>query len=147
MHVVGRDQRQAAAIGEIEKRLFDAPLGLLAVTLQLDIEPAVEQRLQTLELMGRGGNLARQPAGGRRALPVLPTRASRPSVLPSSSESGKADSEPALNSRCARLTSRIRLRYPVSFWTSRVSQSAGRTLPGRRDATLLLAADAECRSR
>ncbi len=60
MHVVGRHQRQAACIGEVEQRTLDAPLTLLAVALQLDIEPAVEQRLQTLELMGRGRHLTRR---------------------------------------------------------------------------------------
>ncbi len=45
MHVVGRDQRQAAPIGKLEQRPLDTPLGLLAMALQLDIEPAVEQAL------------------------------------------------------------------------------------------------------
>ena len=109
VHVVGADDRQALVIGEIDQRPLDAPLVVLAVALQLEIEPAVEQLLQAIELMLRRRRLpaAQQPAEHAAGLPV---KASRPSVWPSSSSSGSAAVEPILKSRWARLTSRIRLR-------------------------------------
>ncbi len=58
--IVGRHQRQAAFIGEIEQRTLDAPLPVLAMALQLDIKPAVEQGFQAFELMGRGRRLTRR---------------------------------------------------------------------------------------
>ena len=42
--LVGRDQRQALGVGEVDQRRLDAALGLDAVALQLDIEPVAEQR-------------------------------------------------------------------------------------------------------
>ena len=64
MHVVGRDQRQVALVGEVDQRPFDPALLVLAVALQLDIEPALEQALKPVEHMGRCRRLAggQQPA-------------------------------------------------------------------------------------
>ncbi len=47
--LVGRDQRQAVAVGEIDQRRLGALLGRRAVALQLDIEPVAEQAHQGLE--------------------------------------------------------------------------------------------------
>ena len=111
MHVVGRDQRQAACIGEIEQRRLDAPLALLAVALQLDIEPAVEQRLQPLE---HGGVAAGAwPAASSRPTPLPGAAGEGQQAVGMAFQLGRAAapaSEPVLNSRWARLTSRIRLR-------------------------------------
>ena len=43
MRLVGRHQRQALGIGEIDQPGFDAALLLDAVALQLDVEPVAEQ--------------------------------------------------------------------------------------------------------
>ena len=47
--LVGGDQRQALRIGELEQRRLDAALALQPVALQLDVEPAVEQRREPLQ--------------------------------------------------------------------------------------------------
>src|SRR5690349_2061786 len=51
--LVGRDQRQALLIGEIDQRALDAALLLHAVALQLDIEAVAEQRGETFAARGR----------------------------------------------------------------------------------------------
>ena len=53
MNVVGPDQRQTLGIGEIEQLSFDAPLVVLVVALQFDVQAIVEQSLQPLEQMAR----------------------------------------------------------------------------------------------
>ena len=64
VHVVGRDQRQVADIGQLDQRLLGPALRLLAMALQLDIEAVAEQTLQAVEQMLRGRRLAgrQQPA-------------------------------------------------------------------------------------
>ena len=47
--LVGGDQRQAPLIGELEQRRLDATLAVEPVTLQFDVEPAVEQRREALQ--------------------------------------------------------------------------------------------------
>ena len=59
MHIVRRNQRQVARIGEVKQRGLDAPLAVLAMALQFDVEPAVEQRLQPLQHVRRRRRLAR----------------------------------------------------------------------------------------
>ena len=46
IRLVGGDERQAAVVGEIDKRAFDLALLGQAMALQLDVEAAVEQPLQ-----------------------------------------------------------------------------------------------------
>ncbi len=70
VRVVGCDQRQVALVGEIDERRLDAALGVLAVTLQFQVEPAVEQPLQPVEHVRRRRRLARRqqpPDGAARA--------------------------------------------------------------------------------
>ncbi len=64
MRLVGRYQRQALGVGEIDQAGFGPPLALEAVALQLDIEPVAEQR--------------RQPVAARRP-PAPPDRRRSPS--------------------------------------------------------------------
>jgi hypothetical protein len=47
--LVGGDQRQALRIGEFEQRRLDAALAFQSVALQFDVEPAVEQRRESLQ--------------------------------------------------------------------------------------------------
>jgi hypothetical protein len=43
IRLVGRDQRQAHGIGQIDQRGFATAFALNAMTLQLDIKPVAEQ--------------------------------------------------------------------------------------------------------
>jgi hypothetical protein len=56
--LIGRDNRNAARIGEFDQRRLGKPLGRHAVALQLDIEPVAEQALQYLATPGRECALA-----------------------------------------------------------------------------------------
>ena len=66
VRLVGGDQRNAFAVGEIDQHRLDALLGRGAVALQFDIEPVAEQREQRIE-----------PAGGEMALPGGDSRIER----------------------------------------------------------------------
>ena len=46
--LVGRDQRQALGIGEIDQPGFDAPLAVYAMALQFDIKTVAEKRCEAL---------------------------------------------------------------------------------------------------
>ncbi len=58
MHIVGRDQRDVFRVGEIDQLFFRGALFGQTVTLQLDIEPVAEHRLQPVEKCGRRVRLA-----------------------------------------------------------------------------------------
>ena len=66
IRLVGRDQRQAGAIGEIEELRLDRALALKPVALQLDIEPPVEQRRQRVERGARELRPAREAGAVER---------------------------------------------------------------------------------
>ena len=53
IRLVGRDQRQALGIGEIDQTAFDAALLVEAMALQFDIEPVAEQARQPLAANAR----------------------------------------------------------------------------------------------
>jgi hypothetical protein len=54
-------------VGQIEQRPLDAPFVVLAVALQLEIEPAVEQPGQPVELVLRRRSLSRAQQRPERA--------------------------------------------------------------------------------
>ncbi|VCU09306.1 hypothetical protein RHODGE_RHODGE_02480 [Rhodoplanes serenus] len=66
--LVGGDQRHARRIGEIDQRPLGGPLGLGAVTLQLDIEAVAEQALQGRQAGGGERRLARHDGAVERAV-------------------------------------------------------------------------------
>ena len=64
--LVGRDQRQAKAVGEPYQRRLDRPLGLEAVALDLDIEAAVERAGETPQAaLGEIGHMEAERAVDR----------------------------------------------------------------------------------
>ena len=71
VHVVGRDQRQVALVGELDERPLDPALRVLAVALQFEVQPAVEQALQPVEHVRRRRRLAgrQKPTDGAARAP------------------------------------------------------------------------------
>ncbi len=57
IRLIGRHQRQALAIGQIDQRRLGAALAVEAVALQLDIQPVTEQLRQALTANGSQGRL------------------------------------------------------------------------------------------
>ncbi|CEG07881.1 hypothetical protein BN961_01287 [Afipia felis] len=53
IRLVGRDQRQALAVGNVDQRALNAPFAVEPMTLQFDIEPVAEQAYQFLHPLER----------------------------------------------------------------------------------------------
>ncbi len=100
------------AFGELDDRGLDAPLLLEPVTLQLDVEPAREDRRQALE-RGLGGialALGQEPVERPRRPAGPPVSAMRPSEWAARSSTETWGVSPPELSRKALLVSFRRLR-------------------------------------
>ena len=140
--IVGRHQRQPAFIGEIDQRALDAALPILAMALHFDVKPAIEQGFQVFELMGRCRRLTCRQQ---------PTHAAAHAADQGQQSVGIAFQ---LGERQRRLRAGLELEMGAAHQPHQVEVAClvldqegepvgRRRLAHRRDAALLLTADAE----
>ncbi len=104
--LVGRDQRQAEAVCEVDQRRLDNHLGFEPVALQFDIEPIAESRWPTARCAPRRGRPC-DGSSGRSIAPLgPPVSAIRPSA-PIRASNGMCASSPSFGSSQREETSRI----------------------------------------
>ncbi|MGY4469495.1 hypothetical protein ACVWWK_005204 [Bradyrhizobium sp. LB9.1b] len=72
IRLVGRNQRQALGVSDVDQAAFDSPLLLGVVALQLDVEAVAKQAGQTLA--ARGGNFGLPRGKRQRDRPVRTAR-------------------------------------------------------------------------